>query len=87
MHVAVMIYGVGVCRSDFMLWAVADAKLHLIERSWPHFTARDFQQTLIRPPGRHWNFTSQCLRDMLELVPDIAGNVTHKLQFSPLLIR
>jgi hypothetical protein len=41
----------------------------------------------VSPPEGHWNVTSQCLRDVLDLLPDIAGNVTNKLQFSPLLIR
>jgi len=39
--------GGGRCRSDFMLWEVAYAQLHLVERLWPDFTACDFQQALI----------------------------------------
>ena len=38
--------GGGVCRSDFMLWEVAYAKPHFVDRLWPHFTASDFQQAL-----------------------------------------
>jgi undecaprenyl diphosphate synthase len=38
--------GGGLCRSDFMLWEVAYAKLHFVDRLWPDFTARDFQRTL-----------------------------------------
>jgi undecaprenyl diphosphate synthase len=38
--------GRGGCRSDFMLWEVAYAKLHFVDRLWPDFTARDFRQAL-----------------------------------------
>jgi undecaprenyl diphosphate synthase len=38
--------GEGWCPSDFMLWEVAYAKLHFVDRLWPDFTARDFQQAL-----------------------------------------
>jgi undecaprenyl diphosphate synthase len=38
--------GGGRCRSDFMLWEVAYAKLHVVDRLWPDFTARDFQRAL-----------------------------------------
>ena len=38
--------GGGRCRSDFMLWEVAYATLHVVDRLWPDFTARDFQQAL-----------------------------------------
>jgi undecaprenyl diphosphate synthase len=38
--------GDGGCRSDFMLWEVAYAKLHFVDRPWPDFTANDFQQAL-----------------------------------------
>jgi len=39
------------CRSDFMLWEVAYAKLHFVRRLWPEFTAGDFQQALISHTG------------------------------------
>jgi undecaprenyl diphosphate synthase len=32
--------------SDFMLWELAYAKLHVVNRLWPDFTASDFQQAL-----------------------------------------
>ena len=38
--------GEGWCPSDFMLWEVAYAKLHFVDRLWPDFTARDFRQAL-----------------------------------------
>jgi undecaprenyl diphosphate synthase len=38
--------GGGWCRSDFMLWEVAYANLYFVDRLWPDFTARDFQQAL-----------------------------------------
>lgn len=38
--------GDGWCPSDFMLWEVAHAKLHFVDRLWPDFTARDFQEAL-----------------------------------------
>ena len=38
--------GGGRCESDFMLWEVAHAKLHFVDRLWPDFTASDFQQAL-----------------------------------------
>jgi undecaprenyl diphosphate synthase len=38
--------GAGWCRSDFMLWEVAYAKLYFVDRLWPDFTAHDFQQAL-----------------------------------------
>lgn len=38
--------GGGWCESDFLLWEVAYAKLHCVNRLWPEFTARDFQQAL-----------------------------------------
>jgi undecaprenyl diphosphate synthase len=38
--------GDGWCPSDFMLWEVAYAKLHFVDRLWPDFTADDFQQAL-----------------------------------------
>jgi undecaprenyl diphosphate synthase len=44
--------GGGGCRSDFMLWEVAYAKLHCVDRLWPDFTARDFQAAL-NSHGRH----------------------------------
>jgi undecaprenyl diphosphate synthase len=38
--------GGGASQSDFMLWEVAYAKLHVVDRLWPDFTAHDFQQAL-----------------------------------------
>jgi undecaprenyl diphosphate synthase len=37
----------GGCRSEFMLWEVAYARLHFAQRLWPDFTAHDFQQALL----------------------------------------
>jgi len=38
--------GGGKCRSDFLLWEVAYARLHYADCLWPDFTARDFQRAL-----------------------------------------
>lgn len=32
--------------SDFMLWELVYAQLHFVDRLWPNFTARDFQEAL-----------------------------------------
>jgi undecaprenyl diphosphate synthase len=45
--------GSGGCGSDFMLWEVAYAQLHGMDRLWPDFTARDFQQALISYTRHH----------------------------------
>ena len=45
--------GGGWCRSDFMLWEVAYAKRHCVDRLWPDFTARDFQRALASNTGRN----------------------------------
>jgi undecaprenyl diphosphate synthase len=36
----------GRCRSDFMLWEVAYARLHSADCLWPDFTAHHFQRAL-----------------------------------------
>jgi undecaprenyl diphosphate synthase len=36
----------GYCRSEFMLWEVAYARLHHVDCLWPDFTARDLQRAL-----------------------------------------
>jgi undecaprenyl diphosphate synthase len=38
--------GGGKCRSDFMLWEVAYARLHSADCLWPDFTAHHFQRAL-----------------------------------------
>jgi undecaprenyl diphosphate synthase len=38
--------GRGRCRSDFMLWEVAYARLHNCENPWPDFTAQDLRGAL-----------------------------------------
>ena len=38
--------GGGRCRSEFMLWEVAYARLHYVDCLWPDFTARCFQRAL-----------------------------------------
>lgn len=40
--------GGGNCRSEFMLWEVAYARLHHADCLWPDFTPRDFQRALSR---------------------------------------
>ena len=36
----------GCCRSEFMLWEVAYARLHYVDCLWPDFTGRDLQRAL-----------------------------------------
>jgi undecaprenyl diphosphate synthase len=38
--------GGGWCCSDFMLWELAYAKMHCVNRLWPDFTASDFRHAL-----------------------------------------
>jgi undecaprenyl diphosphate synthase len=38
--------GGGSCRSDFMLWEVAYARQHFVNRLWPDFTAGDLKEAL-----------------------------------------
>jgi undecaprenyl diphosphate synthase len=38
--------GGGRCRSEFMLWEVAYARLHYVDCLWPDFTARCFKRAL-----------------------------------------
>jgi len=38
--------GAGRCRSDFMLWEVAYARLHCADCLWPDFSAHHFQRAL-----------------------------------------
>jgi undecaprenyl diphosphate synthase len=45
--------GGGGCRSEFMLWEVAYAKLHFVDRLWPDFTAGDFQAALNSHSGHN----------------------------------
>ena len=40
--------GGGKCRSDFMLWEVAYARLHYADCLWPDFNAHHFQRALER---------------------------------------
>jgi undecaprenyl diphosphate synthase len=35
------------CKSEFMLWEVAYAKLHYVDCLWPDFTVRDLQRALV----------------------------------------
>ena len=37
----------GYCRSEFMLWEVAYARLHHVDCLWPDFTVRDLQRALV----------------------------------------
>jgi undecaprenyl diphosphate synthase len=41
----------GMCRSHFMLWEVAYARLHYAECLWPDFSAHHFQRALGYPSG------------------------------------
>lgn len=43
--------GGGSCRSEFMLWEVAYARLHSADCLWPDFTPHDFQRALSRVAG------------------------------------
>jgi undecaprenyl diphosphate synthase len=43
--------GGGRCRSEFMLWEVAYARLHYVDCLWPDFTARSFQRALASYAG------------------------------------
>ena len=36
----------GCCRSEFMLWEVAYARLHYVDCLWPDFNGRDLQRAL-----------------------------------------
>ena len=38
--------GMGRCRGDFMLWELAYATMHNVERLWPDFTVHDFRAAL-----------------------------------------
>jgi undecaprenyl diphosphate synthase len=37
----------GYCRSEFMLWEVAYARLHYVDCLWPDFTVHDLQRALV----------------------------------------
>jgi undecaprenyl diphosphate synthase len=37
----------GYCRSEFMLWEVAYARLHYVDCLWPDFTVYDLQRALV----------------------------------------
>ena len=54
--------GAGKCRSDFMLWEVAYARLHYAHCLWPDFSAHHFQRALCGadelPTGRNLVATS-----------------------------
>lgn len=46
--------GGGKCRSDFMLWEVAYARLHLADCLWPDFSAHHFQRALGYSSADEW---------------------------------
>jgi undecaprenyl diphosphate synthase len=46
--------GGGKCRSDFMLWEVAYARLHVADCLWPDFTAHHFQRALGYSNADEW---------------------------------